>query len=80
MLQNNATTAEIAALEKEMKTYSGRMFLYAAARYGKQIIQYMQAGGTIHKRSTKRSVQTPETPLITLPESSMNARVMAAMN
>ena len=80
LIQIDATTAEIAALEKEMKTYSGRMLLYAAARYGKQSIQYMQAGGTIHKRSTKQSVQTPETQIITLPKSSMNVRVMAARN
>jgi hypothetical protein len=45
----------IAQTEQDLKAYSEKMLLSAAARYGKESAQYMTAGGTIRKRSPRRS-------------------------
>jgi DNA repair ATPase RecN len=54
--------AEITQKEQELRNYSEKMLLAVAARYGKDSLPYMQAGGTIRKPG-KRSSQPP-TPLV----------------
>ncbi len=53
--------AEITLQEQELRNYSEKMLLAVAARYGKDSLPYMQAGGTIRKPG-KRSSQPPAPP------------------
>jgi hypothetical protein len=41
------------------------MLMGVATRYGKDSLQYMQAGGKQRKRSNSRSSATPTTPSVT---------------
>ncbi len=50
---------QIALLEQELRSYSEKMLMAVAARYGRDSLQYMQAGGTLRKRSVRRSGATP---------------------
>jgi hypothetical protein len=61
---------KIALLEQELSIYSEKMLLSVAARYGRDSLQYMQAGGTPRKRSF-RAAATPTTPIA--PVASTNA-------
>jgi hypothetical protein len=40
----------ITSLERELRTYSEKMLMSVATRYGKESLEYMQAGGTPRKR------------------------------
>ena len=46
---------QIELLEQELRSYSEKMLMSVATRYGKNSLQYMQAGGKPRK-SSKRSV------------------------
>ncbi|MBD2464479.1 hypothetical protein H6G89_26080 [Oscillatoria sp. FACHB-1407] len=48
----------IGLLEQDLGSYSEKMLMSVATRYGKDSLQYMQAGGKVRKRST-RSASTP---------------------
>jgi hypothetical protein len=45
----------IAILEQDLRTYSEKMLMSVATRYGKDSLQYMQAGGTMRKRKNRRA-------------------------
>ena len=47
---------QIELLEQDLRSYSEKMLMSVAARYGKNSLQYMQAGGKPRK-SSKRSVE-----------------------
>jgi hypothetical protein len=55
-------------MERELRTYSGNMLANVGIRYGKQSLQYMQAGGKVRKPVKTRSaapvpMAIPEMPL-----------------
>jgi hypothetical protein len=52
---------EITLKEQELRSYSEKMLLGVASRYGKDSVTYMQAGGTIRKPGG-RSNQPPASP------------------
>ncbi len=74
--------ARVSELELDLRQYSEKMLLNAGARYGKDSVQYMQAGGTIRK-AARRSPQVPSNPV---PSTSLSTPtvpttpLMAAMN
>jgi hypothetical protein len=62
----DASTLQMTLLEKDLQNYSEKVLINAAARYGKDSPQYMQAGGTIRKPTSKKRTSTPpktETPM-----------------
>lgn len=57
--------SRVTMLEQELSSYSERMLMSVATRYGKESLQYMQAGGKSRKRVT-RSTSTPAiAPVVT---------------
>jgi uncharacterized protein YukE len=54
---------KIELLEQEMRRYSEKMLMSVATRYGKDSLQYMQAGGKIRKRSTRATSETTIAPV-----------------
>jgi hypothetical protein len=65
--------AQITLAEQELRSYSEKMLLSVAARYGKDSLQYMQAGGKQRKSTSKRSSSStastsPETLTAPSPE------------
>jgi hypothetical protein len=54
----------IALLEQELGSYSERMLMSVASRYGKDSLQYMQAGGKPRKRTVRQSSSAISTPTI----------------
>jgi hypothetical protein len=62
----------IALLEKELGSYSEKMLMSVATRYGKDSLQYVQAGGKPRKSTTHRSVSaTPATTIASTAAPSM---------
>ncbi len=55
-------TGQLALMEQELQSYSEKMLMSVATRYGKDSLQYMQAGGTPRKHSTRRSATPPNPP------------------
>lgn len=53
----------IRLLEQELSQYSEKMLMCVATRYGRDSLQYVQAGGKIRK-STRRSTSTTPTATI----------------
>jgi hypothetical protein len=74
----DSTAEELTNLEQSLRSYSEKMLLSTAARYGKTSTQYMQAGGTIRK-TTKRAT-TSKTPIALSPEAIPTTALAAAMN
>jgi flagellar capping protein FliD len=57
-------TGQIALMEQELRSYSEKMLMSVAARYGKDSLQYVQAGGKQRKASKRSPVNaTPTTKL-----------------
>jgi hypothetical protein len=56
---------QIGLLEQELNSYSEKMLMSVGTRYGKDSLQYMQAGGKPRKRST-RAATTNEPEAIAL--------------
>jgi hypothetical protein len=54
-------TGQIELMEQELRSYSEKMLMSVAARYGKDSLQYMQAGGKQRKHHNSRSSTTPTT-------------------
>jgi uncharacterized small protein (DUF1192 family) len=54
----------IALLEQELRIYSEKMLMSVATHYGKDSLQYRQAGGTQRKRNTHRSTKDAVTGTI----------------
>jgi hypothetical protein len=48
----------IKLLEQELSSFSEKMLMSAATRYGKDSLQYIQAGGNPRKRSKRRTTGT----------------------
>jgi uncharacterized protein YukE len=67
----------IAEQELDLRQYSEKVLLNAGAKYGKDSVQYMQAGGTIRK-TTKRS--SPKATTNAIPEAIPTTPLAAAMN
>lgn len=63
-------------MEQELRNYSERMLMRVATRYGKDSLQYVQAGGTLRKSRTRRSIKatptTTTTPTTTSPTTNGN--------
>ncbi len=53
---------QIALTEQDLRSYSEKMLMSVATRYGKDSVQYMQAGGKPRKSSSSRSTATPTIP------------------
>jgi hypothetical protein len=53
--QLDEMAGQVTLLEQELGSYSEKMLMSVAARYGKDSLQYVQAGGTLRKRTTRRS-------------------------
>ncbi len=66
----------IAEQELDLRQYSEKVLLNAAAKYGKDSVQYMQAGGTIRKATKRPSKATPRST----PEAIPTTPMAAAMN
>lgn len=70
----------VGLLEQELRSYSEKMLMSVGTRYGKDSLEYMQAGGTPRKRSTRSSgnaASTSPTAPATTPTaetSTMNGR------
>lgn len=58
-------TGEITLAEQELKTYSGKMLMCVAARYGKTSWEYGEAGGS--NNSQRRKTEGKTTPDETAP-------------
>lgn len=56
-------------LEQDLRSYSEKMLMSVAARYGKDSLEYVQAGGTLRRRTTSR-VATPTTTIASVAETS----------
>jgi uncharacterized protein YukE len=54
---------KIELLEQEMRRYSEKMLMSVATRYGKDSLQYMQAGGKLRKRSTRVTSESAIAPV-----------------
>lgn len=51
-------------MEQDLRSYSEKMLMGVVTRYGKDSLQYVQAGGTPRKRTTRRVVSaTPVTAI-----------------
>ncbi len=66
---------QITLMEKELRSYSEKMLMGVATRYGKDSLQYMQAGGKQRKRSNSRTSATPPTRSAT-PTSLLTASIV----
>lgn len=78
--QLDNTAEELNSLERDLRTYSEKMLLSTAARYGKTSTQYMKAGGTIRKTSkTPKRAATQKSTLPNQEPIPTNA-LSAAMN
>ncbi|MBW4522814.1 MAG: hypothetical protein KME16_24510 [Scytolyngbya sp. HA4215-MV1] len=49
---------QIKLLEQALNGYSEKMLMGVATRYGKQSVEYIQAGGKPRKRATRQSAST----------------------
>ncbi|HEY9643619.1 MAG TPA: hypothetical protein V6C57_24230 [Coleofasciculaceae cyanobacterium] len=58
---------QIRLLEQELRSYSEKMLMRVAIQYGKDSLQYVQAGGKHRKRSTQRTVSATPTAAVTVP-------------
>ena len=57
-------TGRITLLEQELRSYSEKMLLSVAVRYGRDSLPYVQAGGTPRKRTTRHPASpTPTTAI-----------------
>jgi hypothetical protein len=54
-------TGQIALMEQELRSYSEKMLMSVAARYGKDSLQYVQAGGKQRKASKRSPVNAAPT-------------------
>jgi hypothetical protein len=54
---------QITLMEQDLRSYSEKMLMGVATRYGKDSLQYMQAGGTPRKRTARRSTTAPATTI-----------------
>lgn len=54
---------KIELLEQDLRVYSEKILMSVATRYGKDSLQYMQAGGKIRKRSTRTTSETAIAPV-----------------
>ncbi len=64
-------TGQTALMEKELRNYSEKMLLSVAARYGKDSLQYMQAGGK--QRTSGKQSEASATPTATTTIGAMTA-------
>jgi hypothetical protein len=53
----------ITQLEQELGSYSEKMLMSVATRYGKNSLQYVQAGGKTRKRTTRSTTSAMTTPI-----------------
>ena len=51
-------------MEQELRSYSEKMLMGVVTRYGKDSLQYVQAGGTPRKRTNRKAVSTTTTTTI----------------
>ncbi|MBW4470472.1 MAG: hypothetical protein KME45_08700 [Stenomitos rutilans HA7619-LM2] len=51
-------------MEEELRSYSEKMLMGVVTRYGKDSLQYVQAGGTPRKRTTRKAVSSSPTTMI----------------
>ncbi|MEH1903167.1 MAG: hypothetical protein V7L04_17580 [Nostoc sp.] len=51
-------TGRLSLIEEELRGYSEKMLMSVAARYGKDSLQYIQAGGKPRKKLSRRSSNT----------------------
>ncbi len=63
LTQLDASTLQMTLLEKDLQNYSEKVLINAAARYGKDSTQYMQAGGTLRKPGSKKRTPKPAAPV-----------------
>ncbi len=63
----DASTLQMALLEKDLQNYSEKVLINAAARFGKDSPQYRQAGGNPRKPGSKKRTSKPKnaTPEVT---------------
>ncbi|MDX2216842.1 MAG: hypothetical protein SFY66_26485 [Oculatellaceae cyanobacterium bins.114] len=52
-------------MEQELRSYSEKMLMSVATRYGKDSLQYMQAGGKARKRLTRSTSSLAASPAMT---------------
>ena len=67
---------QTALMEKELRSYSEKMLLSVAARYGKDSLQYMQAGG--RQRKSSKPSGTTTTPSATIIETMLTPSIEKA--
>lgn len=61
LIQIDESALQITMLEKDLQSYSEKVLINAAARYGKDSPQYIQAGGKLRKPAKKRTAPAPTT-------------------
>ncbi|MEH2425785.1 MAG: hypothetical protein V7K48_34275 [Nostoc sp.] len=67
-------TGRLSLIEEELRGYSEKMLMSVAARYGKDSLQYVQAGGKQRKNLSRRlsNTQSPSDSTATLLNSTNN--------
>lgn len=83
-------TGQIGLMEKQLRSYSEKMLMSVAARYGKDSLQYVQAGGkprksrkrsTVNAAPTTAPTATVETVALSAEEAKTNGKgTKAAVN
>jgi uncharacterized protein YukE len=71
---------KIELLEQEMRQYSEKMLMSVATRYGKDSLQYVQAGGKLRKRSTRATSESAIAPVAGINTISNGNGTKAAVN
>jgi hypothetical protein len=70
-------TGQTALMEKELRNYSEKMLLSVAARYGKDSLEYMQAGGKQRKSGKQSEASTTPTATATATATTMMDAMIA---
>ncbi|MCC5640653.1 hypothetical protein LC593_33455 [Nostoc sp. CHAB 5844] len=67
---------QIQLLEQDLSIYSEKMLMSVRTRYGKNSLQYVQAGGKLRQRSKRASTIAPTTTMmaINVENSTMNGK------
>lgn len=55
---------QLKQMEQELSNYSERMLMSVATQYGKSSVEYMQAGGSMRKRSSRHSSNSTSVPTV----------------
>lgn len=70
----------VTLLEQDLSSYSEKMLMSVATRYGKNSLQYVQAGGRLRKRATRPTSTTAIAPVVVSNTSASSNGTKAAVS